>query len=101
MTSNYEGSPNIIKEAMACNCPIISTDVGDVGWVVGNTEGCYLISEKIKDQSKKNEAALIKETSKKLKHKENNIEELKFRSADVQDVASELKEALKFAEQFV
>ncbi|KKK52933.1 hypothetical protein LCGC14_3099900, partial [marine sediment metagenome] len=30
MTSYSEGSPQFIKEALACNCPIISTNVGDV-----------------------------------------------------------------------
>ncbi|MBM3417581.1 MAG: glycosyltransferase family 4 protein [Bacteroidetes bacterium] len=43
-TSLNEGSPNIIKEAMACNIPIVSTKVGDVEEVIGKTEGCNLSS---------------------------------------------------------
>jgi teichuronic acid biosynthesis glycosyltransferase TuaC len=42
LTSFHEGSPNIIKEAMACNCPAVSTDVGDVKHIFGNTAGYFL-----------------------------------------------------------
>ena len=42
MTSNHEGSPQFIKEAMSCNCPVVSVDVGDVKQVISDTDGCYL-----------------------------------------------------------
>jgi teichuronic acid biosynthesis glycosyltransferase TuaC len=40
--SYQEGSPNIVKQAMACNLPIVATDVGDVRQVIGKTKWCYV-----------------------------------------------------------
>ena len=47
-TSNYEGSPQIIKEALACNKPIISLDVGDVKNRIKSINNCFIVDNKPK-----------------------------------------------------
>lgn len=42
LTSLWEGSPNAIKEAMACCRPIVCTKVGDVLSLLRNCKGSYI-----------------------------------------------------------
>jgi glycosyltransferase involved in cell wall biosynthesis len=66
LTSLWEGSPNVIKEAMACNCPVVATDVGDVAWLFGNEPGHFIAGFDAHDVAEKIKMALnlAKETGK-------------------------------------
>lgn len=42
LPSFYEGSANALKEAMACNVPLVTTDMGDCRERIEGVEGCYV-----------------------------------------------------------
>jgi hypothetical protein len=53
LTSFHEGSPNVVKEALACNCKVVSTDVGDVAELITGIDGCYTTTFDASDVSDK------------------------------------------------
>lgn len=53
MTSFSEGSPQIVKEALFCGTPIVSTRVGDVPDLINGISNCYLTEFNPIDVAKK------------------------------------------------
>ena len=64
MTSISEGSPQVVKEAMACNLPIVSTNVGDVATLLMGVNNCYVSDSRNEEElaSKVYKALVCKET---------------------------------------
>jgi glycosyltransferase involved in cell wall biosynthesis len=77
LTSLWEGSPNIIKEAMACGLPIVATDVGDIRNITSDTDGCFITSLDPDDAADKLKKAILfgKRTNgrDKIKHLDEKI----------------------------
>lgn len=45
ISSDFEGSPNSVKECMCCNTPVVSTNVGNVAEMIGDIEGAYVVND--------------------------------------------------------
>ena len=45
LTSTHEGSPQCIKEALVCDLPVISTDVGDVKFLLKGLPNCFVSND--------------------------------------------------------
>lgn len=88
LTSLWEGSPNVIKEAMACNRPIVATDVGDISFLFGKTDDCYICLFDTKDCASKISKALTIEST-------NALERLKYLELDSVSVSDKIVDVYK------
>lgn len=84
MTSFTEGSPQFVKEALACGCPVVSVEVGDVKDLIGDVEGCYMAERNAQDIA--NKIKLVLQQNKRINGKE--IVE-KF---DINEIAKQLSQ---------
>ena len=85
VTSLSETGPIIVKEALACNCPIISTDVGDVKKLIQNVQNCYISSYNPEEIKKKINLVLLnnKRTNGKQAVKNFKLENIAYKVIDV------------------
>lgn len=87
LTSRWEGSPNVIKEAMACNKPIVATNVGDVAWLFGNEPGHFVTNFTPEDVAEKIKMAL--EFSEKHSHTQGRVRLMEL-GLDAETVAQKI-----------
>jgi len=64
LTSQHEGSPTIVKEALGCGLPVVSVDVGDVAERIERIEGCHLAQPDATDLA--NKLALVHQRQQRL-----------------------------------
>jgi teichuronic acid biosynthesis glycosyltransferase TuaC len=49
LCSDWEGSPTSIKEALACNLPVVATDVGDVQEIMRGVTGTWVCTQEVRE----------------------------------------------------
>jgi len=49
LCSDREGSPTAVKEALACNLPVVATDVGDVKEILRGVEGTRICKQEVSE----------------------------------------------------
>ena len=60
LTSTHEGSPNVVKEALACDVAVVSVDVGDVRERIEGIDGCFVADATVEDLADKLSRALAR-----------------------------------------
>ena len=92
VTSHRETGPLVVKEAMACNIPIVSTDVGDVKAVTSDTSGCFLTSFDPNDVADK----VIHALEFSSKHsRTNGRERIKDLGLNIESIANRISDVYK------
>ena len=68
LTSDFEGSPNSVKECLACNTPVVSTNVGNINDLLKDLKGSfYSLTNTPEDLARLVDKALKNETNEGLK----------------------------------
>ena len=59
MLSDHEGSPVAVREALACDLPIVSVDAGDVWQLISDVQNCYCCQREPADIAAKIQMVLL------------------------------------------
>ena len=59
MTSAFEGMPIVSMEALACGLPVVSTDVGEIGLIIKNSESGVIVKSRSPDDISKAAVEII------------------------------------------
>ena len=80
LPTKSEGSPQVLKEAMAYNCPVVATDVADIASLLDGVSNSYVTSFDPQDVAEK--IALALECGQRTNGRE-RIEKLKLENSQV------------------